>query len=281
MGRIVRSVIVVAGLAMSAATAFSDTDTPFSSEELEAALRLRLGADHRVEVTSEADTIRITVDGTTRSIVLGEERGVEAARVVALVAAAIALDGAEQRVAAARPRVAPVEAGELDEVAVPRRARPARWSLGATMTPAVGELARNAGGVLVGYDRRVAGVRGFASAGASMTMAELPPPAPAVRTIEFPLRVGAWLGDRVAVGAAALAVPYNTTGGAGDRSVLFGAGVMARARVVIGDGVGVVGYAGLDAMASTVEYRWEETAVLASARLRPWIAIGVTWEGGP
>jgi hypothetical protein len=279
VGWIGRSVMIVAVLGMSAATAFSD-DEPFSQEELQAALRLRLGEDHHVEVRSDANGITITVDGTSRSIVLGDERGNDAARVVALVAAAIVLDDAERRVAVA-PAIEPMEPVDTDEVMRPaREPRPLRWSLSATMAHPAGELARNQGGLLVGYDRDVRGVHAFAAAGVSMSMAELPPPAPAVRTIEMPLRAGAWLGGDAAIGASGVAIPYNTTGGIGDRSVLVGAGVMARLRTRIGNGVGVVMHAGVDAMASTVEYRWEDTPVLASGRLRMWVGLGVTWEGG-
>jgi hypothetical protein len=286
VGWIGRSVMIVAALGMSAASAFSEettstpTPSPFSPEELEAALRLRLGDEHHVEVSSRADGITITVDGTSRSIVLGDERGDEAARVVALVAAAIVLDGAERRVAAG-PAPA-VETVETDErISSSRARRPLRWSLNATMSPGIGERTRNAGGLLVGYDRDVRGVHGFAAAGVSMSMAELPPPAPAVRTIEVPLRAGAWLGGDVAIGASAVVLPYDTTGGVGDRSVLVGAGVMARLRTRIGSGVGVVVHAGVDAMASTVEYRWEDTPVVTSGRTRLWVALGVVWEGGP
>jgi hypothetical protein len=287
VGWIGRSLMIVAVLGTSAATAFSEeaptptpAPTPFSQEELEAALRLRLGDEHHVEVTSGTDGLTITVDGTSRSIVLGDERGDDAARVVALVAAAIVLDGAERRVAAAS--VPAVEAGATDDPAdEPRVPRPLRWSLSATMGHPFGERTQNLGGFLVGHDREVRGVHAFAAAGVSMSMAELPPPAPAVRTIEVPLRVGAWLGGDVAVGASVVALPYNTSGGVGDRNVLAGAGVMARLRMRIGEGMGMVVHAGVDAMASTVEYRWEGAPAVASGRTRVWVALGVAWEGGP
>lgn len=252
---------------------------PFSEAELEEALRLRLGGQHRIEVVSGARGMTISVDGTTRSIQLGSERGEEAARVVALVAAAIVLDDAQER---RRIAVADAER-EQAELARERRGPAKRWALAALVTPSVSERTESNTGVLLSLDRAHGedGVRLMMSIGVTSSSIELGEMAPQIRTVEAPVRAGAWLGDRYAVGATAVAIPYETRGGAGDRNVLFGAGVTARAQLVVSGGTGVVAQVGVDGMARSVAYRWEGETVLASGRFRPWLAIGVTWEGGP
>lgn len=304
MGRIGRCVIVVAALGWGAGEVRAEGGptvrvaglAPFSEAELAEALRLRLGGEHRVEVVSGARGITITVDGRTRSIRLGHERGVEAARVVALVAAGMVIDEAQEKrrdqaptsgnaMVAAGPGPGP-RVDEEDEVerdadeAAPVR----RWTLAGLLTPAGAAGTHSATGVMLAFDRAqgVDGVRLMMAIGVTSSSIDLGEMAPTIRTVEVPIRAGAWLGDRYAVGASAVAVPYETRGGAGDRNVLFGAGVMARAQVMLGGGgTGVVAQVGIDGMASSVEYRWEGDAVLASGRFRPWLAIGVTWEGGP
>lgn len=304
MGRIGRCVIVVAALGWGAGEVRAEGGptvrvaglAPFTEAELEEALRLRLGGEHRVEVVSGARGMTITVDGRTRSIRLGHERGVEAARVVALVAAGMVIDEAHEK----RRDVVPIDAhgmaadssrpvsrfDEADEVeSEADEAPPARrWTLAGLVVPAGAEATRSATGVMLSFDRAqgVDGVRLMMAIGVTSSSIDLGEMAPTIRTVEVPIRAGAWLGDRYAVGASAVAIPYETRGGAGDRNVLFGAGVMARAQLTLGGGgTGVVVQVGIDGMASSVEYRWEGDAVLASGRFRPWLAIGVSWEGGP
>ncbi|HUQ01368.1 MAG TPA: hypothetical protein VM261_02685 [Kofleriaceae bacterium] len=259
---------------------------PFTEAELQDALRLRLGGgDHRVEVVSGARVVTISVDGKTRSVRLGTERGAEAARVVALVAAAIVLDDAQdawrfEDVPAAEP--APVAASS-SSAASPEREAATRWTLAALVTPAAAERTQPGGGAWVAYDRRGGGggARPMLAIGVTSSSIELGERAPAIRTVEVPLRAGAWLGDSFAAGVSAVAVPYLTRGGAGDANVLFGAGVMARAQLSIVHGASLVAQVGVDGMLSSVEYRWEGEPVLASGRVRPWLAVGVTWVGGP
>jgi hypothetical protein len=284
VGTIGRSVIVVAALSGAAAADVRVAGlAPFTEAELEDALRLRLGGDHQVDVVSGARMVTITVDGKTRTVRLGTERGVEAARVVALVAAAIVLDEAqdawryEDVPAAARAEgdpAAPVEPAAQDPAT--------RWTLAALLGPAAAEDTHPAAGAWVAYDRRGGdGVRSMAAIGVTSSSIELGEMAPAIRTVELPLRAGAWLGDSFAVGASALAVPYLTRGGSGDANVLFGAGVMARARLSLAHGTSLIALVGVDGMLSSVEYRWDGERVLASGRVRPWLAVGVTWVGGP
>lgn len=293
-----RMVLVVAAVGLAAAPARAEEEpivrvgglAPFSEAELAEALRLRLRGAHEVEVVSGARVITISVDGKTRSIRLGSERGQEAARVVALVAAAIVLDeGPAPTVglelgAAAVGYVRPSGEARADLVApTPAPARARRWLLGGLVAPGLGARTPLAAGVIVGHEGRAndEGMRtvvavGLTSGRVGFAGAELA----TIHTLELPVRAGVWLGDRVALGAAAVAVPYTTSGGAGDRNVLLGAGLMVRAQGQVGP-LALAVVAGVDGMARSVEYRWHGEVVMTSGRARPWLAIGVTWEAGP
>jgi hypothetical protein len=106
-----------------------------------------------------------------------------------------------------------------------------------------------------------------------------------VRMHSLPLRGGALLAldgrARFAVGASGLVTPILTRGGAGDRGVLLGGGAVVRAAFPLPSAAtDVLVAVGVDVMANQIEYRWGGDAVLVTGRVRPWLAIGVSWEDG-
>jgi len=167
-------------------------------------------------------------------------------------------------------------------IALPASAPARRWWLAGHVAPGSDDRAPSAAGALVAYERvaRDGGVSAMVALGLTSSSVELAGAAPTIRTLELPVRAGAWLGDRYAVGVAAIGAPYVTRGGTGDRNVVFGAGFMARAQVSVGAGLGLVAMVGVDGMARAVEYRWNDETVSTSGRVRPWLAIGASW-GAP
>jgi hypothetical protein len=90
------------------------------------------------------------------------------------------------------------------------------------------------------------------------------------------LRIGG--GARVGpmeLRAAAAFVPLLVDDGAGDRTVLLGAGASARLRVPLGWSVRGVLACGVDLFATRTAYVFEHMSVLTTPRASPWIATGL------
>ena len=152
--------------------------TPFSRAELEEALRLRLSPRHRVVVASGVAGITVTVDGRSRSVVLGDERGAAAARLVALVAAGLAIEG-------------PPTAGvfdELDDEPAASARSGVRWSVAALVDAPFGGETQPGTGVVAGMERG-RGVRWTAAVGAEVRAVDAGAPEK-VRMMGLSLRGG-------------------------------------------------------------------------------------------
>lgn len=266
--------------------------TPFSRAELEAALRVRLSPRHRVEVAQGGAGITVTVDGRTRTVVLGEERGAAAARVVALVAAALASEpGAAGAGAAGAAGFAAgaggahdVDAGAADDPADPATGVSGRWQLDLVLDRPLGDDVAAGFGAAVG--REWAGrVHPIATLGYEMRSREIAATAAAdsLRMHSLPLHAGIALAldgrGRHTVRATALVSPFVTRGGDGHAGVLLGAGAALRTLFHLpSSDSDVLLEAGVDVMANQIEYRWAGQPALVSGRVRPWIAVGVSWE---
>ncbi len=278
--------MIVAALACATALAHAEGGpalrvagvAPFSRVELEEALRLRLGPEHRVDVTADAPSITVTVDGRSRSIVLGAERGVAAARVVALVAAGLAFDGPGRIEVGSGPSI--VAAFEP-----PRPQRP--WSVTVAAGQAIAPHAAQGLGVSLGLERGFAdGTRARWTLELGVAVASVPErteTAP-IRTLAVPLRVGVIVGDRAALATGAIVEPYTLRvddgAGDGDRSALLGGFVAGRVLVAGWTGVDLMLRVGFDVLATRTEYRLDGVTVLDTGRYRPWIALGGAWGGG-
>lgn len=262
--------------------------TPFSRAELEAALRVRLSPRHRVEVAQGGAGITVTVDGRTRTVMLGDERGAAAARVVALVAAALA---SEPDAAGAAGFVAGSgAASEFDAgpagAAEPARGVPGRWQLDLVLDRPLGDDVAAGFGMVVGRDG-AGRVHGVATLGYEMRSREIAVTAAAdsLRMHSVPLHAGIALAldgrGRHTVRATALLSPFLTRGGDGHAGVLFGGGAAVRTLIHLpSSDTDIVLEAGVDVMANQVEYRWADQPALITGRVRPWIAAGVSWEDG-
>ncbi len=296
---------VVAGVALVAAPTIaaagrlevlSEGAAPFTQRELDEALHLRVDGRHEVTVTVGAGAaVLVTVDGRSRSVALVGERGAAAARVVALVAAALAVEAAgEGRVGAGGRRALDGRfadgSASIEGAVVPgplaRTARPARWTVGMAIDRPYGDQASGGVGAVagiegggwlrpsaaIGFDRRATEIMTFGTDDVSMTAMSLR------AGVTLPLDAH----GRTAVTATSLARPFVTSGGSGHNGVLVGGGVGARFAVPLpAAATDVLVQAGVDVMANEVEYRWGGATVMTTGRVRPWLVIGVTWERGP
>jgi hypothetical protein len=234
------------------------SQAPFAPQELAAAIRVRIASDGspvRIRVTPTATGVRIETRGETRDVALGELRGADAARMVALVANDLLVDDlaapapplVEMRgeVRAAHP---PAELGVLGAVsgwdgmlgglsldlAIPRGA----WAM--TFEAGGGVLVQSTLHVLAGNVRID----------------------PALRIDGFELRAGATLA------------PLLVTNGAGDQTVLVGGNASVRMRLGLSAGIHAVLAAGVDAYATHTQYQLE-TMTIATPWLAPWVAAGI------
>jgi hypothetical protein len=227
---------------------------PFDAPQLAAALRLRLpasGAPIRVRVITTPDGVRIEAGGNVREVALRGNTGPDAARLVALAATDLLEDlvvAAEAPVAPAAPPPQAVTIGALGGVVV--------WQypiagLGVDLAVARGAwlLALEAGGgMLDGPLHLTAGVVRLEAG---------------TRHGGFDLRAGATV------------MPLTVGDGAGDATVLVGAGASVRLRASIGRGVHAVFAGGIDLFATRTTYVLDGMQVLTTPRIAPWLAAGL------
>jgi len=225
---------------------------PFDGPQLAAALRLRLpasGAPIRVRVVTTPDGIRIEAGGSVREVALRGNSGPDAARLVALAATDLLEDlGGAAEVPVAPAPAQEVTIGALGGVVV--------WQspiagLGIDLAVARGAwlLALEAGGGrLDGPLHLTAGVVRFEAG---------------TRHGAFDLRAGA------------TAMPLTVGDGAGDATVLVGAGASVRLRAPIGGGVRAVFAGGVDLFATRTTYVLDGMQVLTTPRIAPWLAAGL------
>jgi len=230
------------------------TSAPFAPQELAAAIRVRIAPDGspvRVRVTPTATGVRIETRGETRDVELGELRGPDAARMVALVANDLLVDD----LAAPAPPLrevgaphAPPELGVIGgvsgwdgmlggltlDLAIPR----GRWAM--TVEAGGGELISSSLHLLAGVVRI----------------------APAIRIEGFELRAGITLA------------PLLVTSGTGDQTVLAGANASVRMRLPVASGVHAILAAGVDAYATRTQYQIDAMTV-PTPWIAPWIGAGI------
>ena len=239
-------------------TVDAQATAPFAPQELAAAIRVRIateGSPVRIRVTPTATGVRIETRGEAREVELGDLRGADAARMVALVANDLLVDDlaapAPPMVEArgdARATHAPPELGVLGNVSgwdgmlgglaldltVPR----GTWAL--TVEAGGGELIESSLHLLAGVVRV----------------------APALRFQGLELRAGVTLA------------PLLVTSGAGDQTVLAGANASVRMRVPVATGIHAILAVGVDAYATRTQYRIE-TMTIATPWLAPWVGAGI------
>jgi hypothetical protein len=234
------------------------TQGPFAAQELAAAIRVRIATDGspvRIRVIPTATGVRIETRGESREVALGELRGADAARMVALVANDLLVDDL------AAPAPPMIET---------------RGQLRATRAPAeLGVLGDVSGwdGMLGGLSLDLAIPRGawamtFEAGGGVLVQSTLHVLAgnvridPALRIDGFELRAGATLA------------PLLVTNGVGDQTVLVGGNASVRMRLGPGAGVHAVLAAGVDAYATHTQYQLA-TMTIATPWLAPWVAAGI------
>jgi len=225
---------------------------PFSERELAEAMRVRLpstGEPVRLAVTSIPGGVVVAARGASRTVELDGRSGVDAARLVALVAVDLVLDDLAIAPAVRAPRAAsPAAIGVVGTAA--------QWTgvlAGATLDIAVPRgwwfaAVDVGGGTLVGGGLHLSG--GLIRLGAGA-------------------RVG-WIDLR----AGATLVPILVDDGAGDRTVLAGAGSSVRLRLPLWPRGDAVIAAGGDVFATRTQYllggRMIETPLVA-----PWFGVGL------
>jgi len=230
-------------------------DVPISAQELVDALRVRIGANGgpvRVTVTASERGVVVGTSGGSRVVDLGDRRGGDAARLVALAAVDLLFDDL------AAPPAPPASAAAS-------RVRD-RWSMG------VVGMAAQWSGTLAGaaIDVQLAHGDWFAAVdlgGGTLVDGTLHMTGGLARA-SIGRRV-----DRLDVRGGATFAPINVANGAGDTTILVGAGVSARVRFPI-DALDFVIAVGADAFATRTEYRIS-TMTVATPWLAPWIGAGI------
>jgi len=262
---------IFAGLVVTCATrrAYADRSitvdeqatAPFAPQELAAAIRVRIateGSPVRIRVTPTATGVRIETRGEARDVELGELRGADAARMVALVANDLLVDD----LAAPAP---PAPTAILARGAAPEAHAPAE----------LGVLGNVSGwdGMLGGLALDLAIPRGhwaltFEAGGGELIesslhlLAGVVRVAPALRIQGLELRAGVTLA------------PLLVTSGVGDQTVLAGANASVRMRVPVATGIHAILAAGIDAYATRTQYQIDAMTI-ATPWLAPWVGAGI------
>lgn len=246
------------GIVLTAALARADraidvevTDAaPFAASDLAAAMRVRLPPDGppvRVRVSSTSDGVQVEARGNVRAVPVGELRGAEAARLVALAASDLFLDDLTL--------IEPSRPARATSIAVLGGAAAWQHTLGGLAI----DLSLLRGRWVFALD-----AGGSQVIDGSMTLS----------TATLRLGVGARVG-MFELRAGPTFAPIFVNDGVGDRTVLVGGGASARLRVPIVDGVRVVVAGGADAFATRTTYIANDMALLTTPRIAPWIAAGV------
>jgi hypothetical protein len=227
------------------------TQAPFQPAQLESAIRMRVprdGAPLHVRVVTTEHGVEIEVRGSVREVDLAGRSGAEAARLVALAADDLMLDDLAPT-PAVEPRRQTVRVGVMGSVTA--------WD---SALPGLGiDLVAPRHGWLAAIE--VGGAR-LASGGLDATAAEIRATAGVG---------GGWYELR---GGITLAPLFVTTG-AGDQTLLVGAGASGRVFAPIGGGLRAELAAGVDVFATRTEYRIAGMTALTTPRSSPWLAAGL------
>lgn len=237
---------------------------PFDAGDLVGALRVRLqpeGPAVHVRVQTTAAGVRVEARGGARDVAVGGLDAAAAARLVALAANDLLFDDL-----ATAP--APGIAAEVRtrSPAVIRPTGPVAVSALATFASWSGPLA--GGAIEVGLGRGPWRIAAEVGAGRLLD-------APLDLTAASVRLAGGWRRGALELRAAVVAAPVFVSDGAGDRSVLVGAGAAVRLRVPVARDLQLVFAAGLDAYANRTAYRMAGVPVLETPTLAPYVALGV------
>jgi hypothetical protein len=236
---------------------------PFDAAQLTEALRLRLPADGEpvrvrvaiIAVASGGAGVRIEARGNAREVALGGLIGAAAARLVALAADDLLLDDLAIEPVASRALM-PIESS---------RARPTIGVLGGA---AAWQSAL--GGVQIDIALpRDAWLFAIEAGGATLIDGPLGLTAAVVR-LGGGVRLGA-----LELRAGATLAPVIVSEGAGDQTILLGAGASARLRLPLSSSVRVVVATGGDVFATRTTYVRDGMQVLTTPRAAPWLAVGM------
>ena len=233
---------------------------PLTATELVAAIRARLPADGapvRVAVTPTQDGVRVEAHGGIRDIALTGLDHAAAIRLVALAANDLLFDDL-----ASLPESPPS--------AVPL------VSIGNRPSATLGFFGGAAGwdGILGGLTVDAALARGGWLAAIDVTGGTLVDNSVSLSTAVIRLSGGARAGLFELRGGLTLA-PLVVQSGAGDRTVLVGAGASARLRLPLAPRLRGVLAVGVDAFATRTEYLVDGMQAMATPRIAPWLAAGL------
>jgi hypothetical protein len=244
-------------IALAAAPAAADRPievdadgVPFSANDLADAIRVRVprdGRDLHVRVTSADGGVRVEARGGSREVALEGLEGPAAARLVALAANDLWMDDL-----AVAPEV-PV---------APRRTLSLVGSAAGWGNPLGGitaDLALPFGSGLVAIEAGVG-----ETLGGSIQLAG------GVVRID-----GGWRSSWLELRGGATLMPIVVSTGAGDTTLLVGAGASARLRLPVGDGVRAVLAVGADAFATRTHYQLAGMPAFATPAIAPWLGAGV------
>jgi hypothetical protein len=276
--RLLRGLLAITLTAWGGQAAWADRDVrvevageaPVTAQQLAAALRVRVAATGPaivVQLRPASDGVVARIADRERDVALGGRTGEDAARLIALAIADLALDDVGDEVGVGGP------------------------SLTAAMTPAPAGLGRRHGteltvsflGMASAWSSVMAsgGVDVTVGRGAWLAAAEVQ----AGQLIDGNLELGGalvrlaagWRSGVLELRAGATVAPVWISNGAGDRTVLAGAGASARLRAPVTKDVRLVLAVGVDGFATQSEYRIQAPTMVEQVStpwLAPWIAVG-------
>jgi len=244
-----------------------DARAPFAAAELEQALRVRVAAsgpsiDVQVRLSDDGDRVIVTARGGSEAVPLGGRAGEDAARLVALVAVDLMFDDL-----AVAPSPPPRPPSAVAIAAHPVASRP-------PVTIGVLGAVAQWNGALAGATIDVAVPRGSWILAADLGGGQLVGGGIDLRGAIVRLGGGARVGA-IDLRAGLTFVPIDVADGAGDQTILAGAGASARLRIPIAARSNVIVAAGVDAFATHTTYRMDGMDVTSTPWVAPWIAAGM------
>ncbi|CAN5730014.1 hypothetical protein BH11MYX3_BH11MYX3_36300 [soil metagenome] len=229
---------------------------PFAADELAAAMRMRLpaeGAPVRVRVSATADGVHVDTAPGSRDVALNGLAGTAAARLVALAASDLLLDGL-----AAAPEL----------VVRASRDQTSRRTIGFVGSVASWDGVLGAGAIDLAIQRD--GYVGSLEVGGGSVVGG------PVRLLAATVRIDG--GVRAGVfelrGGVTLA-PILVRTGVGDLTALVGGNASVRIRIPVTVGSRAVIAVGADAFATRTQYVVDGVTVMTTPRIAPWVTAGM------
>ena len=273
-------------------------ELPCEGSDVDAALKVRqsLGEQLRgelgVSVSGESDGVHIVVGGRTRVVVVGDARGADAARLIAVTILDLASEPLEPPLAAEKNKTvalpAPIQRDE-DEALM------ARWSLGlftSVGTRDTGDLALQVSHAISSTIAITASVGVESAETASLPDSSSPSGTSSLSVAQrwLPIRFGAaWrfaaLGQQWQTHVAALAVVSSASAdvqGTTNTGVVFGA-TAALMWMPLAGRTGAFDFsvgAGVDGLATARDYHVNEMSVATTDRVSLWLGVGAAWRVG-